>query len=343
MVDVLEQIRKHAETSQPKLEPGIDVKAEIERLRKEKNAIILAHYYQDPDIQDIADFVGDSLDLSRKAAETDADMIVFCGVRFMGEVAKILSPQKKVVIPDMMAGCSLEEAITADDLEAFRAAHPDHLVVTYINSSVEVKALSDYVVTSSSAIDIINAIPKDKPILFVPDRHLGSWLEKVTGRKMDLWPGTCIVHDKFSAEELLELKEQYPDARVAVHPESPESIVEMADHVGSTRSIIEFAVNSDAKRFIIGTETHIIHQMQKLAPEKEFIPLPGLSDNNCKCSVCPYMALNTMEKLYVSLRDEKPEIVIDEDLRIRALTPLQRMLDISAKAQAERAKKTAAE
>ena len=343
MVDVLERIRKHAATSQPQLPADIDVRAEIERLRKEKNAIILAHYYQDPDIQDIADFVGDSLDLSRKAAETDADMIVFCGVRFMGEVAKILSPDKKVVIPDMMAGCSLEEAISADDLKAFRAEHPDHVVVTYINSSVAVKALSDYVVTSSSAIDIIHAIPEDRPILFVPDRHLGHWLQKVTGRRMDLWPGTCIVHDKFTAEELLELKRKYPDAKVAVHPESPESVIELADHVGSTRSIIDFVVHSEAKRFIIGTETHIIHQMRKRAPEKEFIPLPGLSDTDCKCSVCPYMALNTMEKLYVALRDEKPEIVIPEELRRRALTPLRRMLEISAKAQAERAQKTAAE
>ncbi len=343
MADVLELLKKaeEARKNPPKIDPDIDVAAEIERLRKEKNAVILAHYYQDPEIQDIADYVGDSLDLSRKAAETDAGMIAFCGVRFMGEVAKILSPQKKVVIPDMAAGCSLEESISADDLATFRREHPDHIVVTYINSSVEVKALSDYVVTSSSAIDIINAIPEDRPILFTPDRHLGSWLQKVTGRRMDLWPGSCIVHEKFSVEELEELKKEYPDAKVAVHPESPESVLKLADHVGSTSSIINYAVNSDAKRFIIGTETNIIHQMQKLAPEKQFIPMS--SQEGCKCAQCPFMALNTMEKLYLALRDEQPEIVIPEDLRIRALTPLQRMLDISAKAQAERARKTAAE
>lgn len=329
-------VNVHANTANtPK---DIDFAAEINRLRKEKNAVILAHYYQEADIQDIADFVGDSLDLSRKAAETDADMIVFCGVRFMGEVAKILSPEKKVVIPDMMAGCSLEEAITADDLEIYRAEHPDHVIVTYINSSVEVKALSDYVVTSSSAIDIIKAIPPEKEILFVPDRHLGRWLEKVTGRKMHLWPGTCIVHDKFSTEELLELKKKYPEAKVAVHPESPAEVIDMADHVGSTRSIIEYVLNSDARQFIIGTETNIIHQMQLKAPDKEFIPLPGLnSDGDCKCAICPFMALNTMEKLYLALKNERPEIIVDEDIREKALVPLKRMLDISARARAERA------
>ncbi len=319
-----------------KARKNIDFAAEINRLRKEKNAVILAHYYQEPEIQDIADFVGDSLDLSRKAAETDADMIVFCGVRFMGEVAKILSPRKKVVIPDMMAGCSLEEAISADDLEIYRAEHPDHVVVTYINSSVEVKALSDYVVTSSSAIDIIRAIPEDREILFVPDRHLGHWLQKITGRKMHLWPGSCIVHDKFTAEELRELMAKHPRAKVAVHPESPDSVIALADHVGSTRSIIDYAVGSEARQFIIGTETNIIHQMRKAAPEKEFIPLPGIG-GDCKCAVCPYMALNTMEKLYLALKNERPEIVIDEEVRERALVPLRRMLEISARAQAERA------
>ncbi len=314
----------------------LDLEKEIDRLRKDRNAVILAHYYQDPAIQDIADFVGDSLDLSRKAAETDADMIVFCGVRFMGEVAKILSPEKKVVIPDMQAGCSLEESISADDLRAFKAKHPDHLVVTYINSSVEVKAESDYVVTSASAIDIINATPADKPILFVPDRHLGRWLEKVTGREMTLWPGECIVHVEFTTEAIEGLKTKYPDAKIAVHPESPEPVVDMADHVGSTRSIIDYVVKTDAKRFIIGTETHILHQIRKQAPDKELIPLPG-SNDTCQCATCPYMALNTMEKLYLALKDERPEIIIDEDLRRRALLPLQRMLDISARAQAKRA------
>lgn len=316
-----------------------DLAAAIGELRREKNAVILAHYYQDAEIQDIADFVGDSLDLSRKAAATDAGMIVFCGVRFMAEVAKILSPDKKVVLPDMEAGCSLEESISADDLRKFKAEHPDHVVVTYINSSIEVKALSDYVVTSSSAIDIINAIPADQPILFVPDRHLGAWLEKVTGRKMTLWPGSCIVHDKFSAKEVKELKAQYPGAKVAVHPESPDSVLALADHVGSTSSIIDYAVNTDATHFIIGTETNIIHQMQKAAPQKHFIPMS--SQEGCKCAMCPFMALNTMEKLYLALKNETPEITVADDLRERALTPLRRMLDISAAAAKAREKNAA--
>ncbi|HHN72517.1 MAG TPA: quinolinate synthase NadA [Thermopetrobacter sp.] len=313
-----------------------EVRAGIERLRREKNAVILAHYYQDGAIQDLADFVGDSLDLSRRAAETDADMIVFCGVRFMGEVAKILSPEKKVVIPDMEAGCSLEEACRAEDLAAFRAEHPDHVVVTYINSSVEVKALSDYVVTSSSALDIIEAIPEDRPILFTPDRHLGSWLKRRTGRKMDLWPGACIVHEEFSADALASLRKKHPGAPVAAHPECPFSILEMADFVGSTKQILDFVLSRPEDTFIIATEQHIIHQMKKAAPDKTFIPAPGM-DGDCKCATCPYMALNTMEKLFVALRDEKPEILIDEELRKKALRPLQRMLDISAAAAARRA------
>ncbi len=309
---------------------------EIARLRKEKNAVILAHYYQEGDIQDLADFVGDSLDLSRRAAETDADMIVFCGVRFMGEVAKILSPQKKVVIPDMAAGCSLEESCQAEDLAAWRKAHPDHVVVTYINSSVEVKALSDYIVTSSSALDIIEAIPTDKPILFVPDRHLGSWLKRKTGREMELWPGVCIVHEEFSEEALMALKEKHPGAPVAAHPECPFSILERADFVGSTKQILDFVLSRPEKTFIIATEQHIIHQMKKAAPHKTFIPAPGM-DGDCKCATCPYMAMNTLEKLAAALRSEKPEILIDEALREKALVPLERMLEISARAAAHRA------
>ncbi len=316
---------------------GVNYRAEIERLRKEKNAVILAHYYQEGEIQDIADFVGDSLDLSRKAAATDAEMIVFCGVRFMGEVAKILSPDKKVIIPDMEAGCSLEEACPADELRKFRKEHPDHLVVTYINSSVEVKALSDYIVTSSSALTILDAIPEDKPILFAPDRHLGSWVKRQTGRDMVLWPGSCIVHEDFSEEALLELKKKHPGAPVAAHPECPFSILRHADMVGSTKMILDFVLERPEKEFIIATEQHIIHQMKKAAPDKTFIPAPGL-DGDCKCATCPYMALNTMEKLWLALRDEQPEILIDEDLRKAALRPLQRMLDITAAA----AKKDAA-
>ena len=310
---------------------GVDYRAEIERLRKEKNAVILAHYYQDGEIQDLADFVGDSLDLSRKAAATDAEMIVFCGVRFMGEVAKILSPDKKVVIPDMEAGCSLEEACPADQLRAFKEEHPDHLVVTYINSSVEVKALSDYIVTSSSALDILDAVPADKPILFAPDRHLGSWVKRKTGRDMTLWPGSCIVHEDFSEEGLLALKKKHPGAPVAAHPECPFSILRHADHVGSTSSILNFVRTRPEKEFIIATEKHIIHQMIKDAPDKTFYAAPGM-DGDCKCAECPFMALNTMEKLWLALRDEKPEIIIGEELRKAALLPLQRMLDITARA-----------
>jgi len=309
---------------------GIDYAAEIARLRKEKNAVILAHYYQAAEIQDLADFIGDSLDLSRKAAATEADMIVFCGVRFMGEVAKILSPQKKVVIPDMEAGCSLEEACPADQLRKFREEHPDHLVVTYINSSVETKALSDYIVTSSSALDILAAIPEDRPILFAPDRHLGSWVKRQTGRDMTLWPGSCIVHEDFSEEGLLELKKKLPHAPVAAHPECPFSILRHADHVGSTTSIIDFVRRRPEKEFIIATEKHIFHQMAKENPDKVFHAAPGAMDGDCKCAECPYMALNTLEKVWLALRDETPEIVIDEDLRIAALKPLQRMLDITA-------------
>ncbi len=319
----------------PGAKGSMDYRTEIARLRKEKNAVILAHYYQEGEIQDIADFVGDSLDLSRKAAATDADMIVFCGVRFMGEVAKILSPEKKVVIPDMEAGCSLEESCRPEDLARWRAEHPDHVVVTYINSSVEVKALSDYIVTSSSALDIIEAIPPEKPILFAPDRHLGSWLKSKTGRDMALWPGSCIVHEEFSEEALLDLKAKHPNAPVAAHPECPFSILEKADFVGSTKQILDFVLSRPEDAFIIVTEPHIIHQMRKAAPHKTFIPAPGM-DGDCKCATCPYMALNTMEKLYLALRDETPEIVIDEPLRRKALVPLKRMLEISAAAAEKR-------
>jgi quinolinate synthase len=308
---------------------GVDVRAEIDRLRKERNAVILAHYYQDPVIQDLADFVGDSLDLSRKAAATNADVIAFCGVRFMAEVAKILSPQKIVVLPDMAAGCSLEDSCPPDQFARFRAQHPDHIALSYINCSAAVKALSDIIVTSSSAEKIINQLPKDQKIIFGPDRHLGAYINRVTGRDMLLWPGACIVHEAFSEKELLKLKAQYPDAPVAAHPECPGHIVEHADHVGSTSSILSFALASPAKTIIVATEPHIIHQMQKAAPHKEFIGAPG-ADGNCNCNMCPYMALNTLEKLYLSLRDLTPRIEIEEDLRLRALKPLERMLEMSA-------------
>lgn len=306
----------------------IDVFAEIERLKREKNAIILAHYYQDGEIQDIADFVGDSLDLSRKAANTDADMIVFCGVNFMAEVAKILSPGKTVVLPDHEAGCSLEDSCQPEPFAKFRAEHPDHIAITYINCSAEVKALSDVIVTSSNAEMIIGQLPADKPILFAPDRHLGAWLQSKTGREMTLWPGTCMVHEQFSERELVKLKVRHPGALVAAHPECPDAILGKADHIGSTRSILEFVIGAPAKEFIIATEAHIIHQMQKAAPEKTFIPAPG-ADGGCSCSACPYMAKNTVEKIYLAMLNEAPRVEIPEELRLAALKPLERMLDYS--------------
>ncbi|WP_321389197.1 quinolinate synthase NadA [Emcibacter sp.] len=301
---------------------------EINRLRKEKNAVILAHYYQDPKIQDLADFVGDSLDLSRKAAATDADVIVFCGVRFMAEVAKILSPDKKVVLPDMEAGCSLEDSCPPEDFAKFRAKYPDHLCLTYINCSAAVKTLSDIIVTSSNAEYIINQIPEDQPLILAPDQHLGAYLAKKTGREMVLWPGSCIVHERFSEQELIKLKAEYPDAPVAAHPECPEHILRHADHVGSTSSILKYVLENDADKFIIATEPHIIHQMEKNAPNKTFIGAPG-ADGQCNCNDCPFMALNTLEKLVACMETLSPEIQVDEETRQKALAPLNRMLEMS--------------
>ena len=310
------------------LDPSLDVWAEIDRLRREKNAVILAHYYQDAEIQDLADFVGDSLDLSRAAAATDADMIVFCGVRFMAEVAKILSPGKTVVLPDADAGCSLEDACPPDAFAKFRAEHPDHVAVTYINCSAGVKAHSDIVVTSSNAEYIINQIPRDKPILFAPDRHLGAWLSQKTGREMLLWDGVCIVHDQFSERELIKLKGQHPNAPVAAHPECHDGILQHADHIGSTRSILDFVVNGAADEFIIATEQHIMHEMQKQAPEKTFLAAPG-SDGSCNCANCPFMEMNTLEKLCLTMMNEAPRIEMPEPLRLQALTSLEKMLEMS--------------
>ena len=308
---------------------GLDLKPEIDRLRKERNAVILAHYYQAPEIQDLADFVGDSLDLSRKAAATDADVIAFCGVRFMAEVAKILSPQKTVILPDMDAGCSLEDSCPPAQFKAFREAHPDHIALTYINCSAAVKALSDIIVTSSSAETILNQIPMDQKIIFGPDRNLGAYFNRKTGRDMLLWPGACIVHEAFSETELLKLKAQHPDAPIAAHPECPPFILDHADHVGSTRAILEYALASPAETIIVATEPHIIHQMEKAAPHKHFIGAPG-ADGNCNCNMCPYMALNTLEKLYISLRDLTPRIELDEQLRLAAKKPLDRMLEMAS-------------
>ncbi|MDZ7588048.1 MAG: quinolinate synthase NadA [Parasphingorhabdus sp.] len=307
---------------------GVDVKAEIDRLRKERNAVILAHYYQKPEIQDIADFVGDSLELSRKAAETNADVIAFCGVKFMAETAKILSPDKIVILPDLDAGCSLEDSCPPDKFAAFRAEHPDHIALTYINCSAAVKALSDIIVTSSSAEKILSQIPLSQKIIFGPDKHLGGYLARKTGRDMLLWPGVCIVHEAFSETELLKLKAQYPAAPVAAHPECPPYILDHADMVGSTSAILSYAKDFDGDTIIIATEPHIIHQMEKAVPEKKFIGAPG-ADGNCNCNICPYMALNTMEKLYAALRDLTPQIELDEELRLKAKKSLDRMLEMA--------------
>jgi quinolinate synthase len=308
---------------------GTDLIAEIQRLKTERNAVILAHYYQRPEIQDIADYVGDSLELSRKAQATSADVIAFCGVKFMADTAKILSPEKIVVLPDLKAGCSLEDSCPPDKFKAFREAHPDHIALTYINCSTEVKALSDIIVTSSSAETILAGLPKDQKIIFGPDKHLGGYLARKTGRDMLLWPGVCIVHEAFSETELIKLKAQHPGAPVAAHPECPAHIIDHADYVGSTSGILNFAKTMPGDTLIVATEPHIIHQMEKAVPEKTFIGAPG-ADGNCNCNICPFMALNTMEKLYVALRDLSPRIEIEEGLRLAAKKSLDRMLEMAS-------------
>jgi quinolinate synthase len=307
---------------------GTDLIDEIMKLKKERNAVILAHYYQRPELQDIADFVGDSLELSKKAAATDADVIAFCGVKFMADTAKILSPQKIVVLPDLKAGCSLEDSCPPDKFKAFRTAHPDHIAITYINCSTEVKALSDIIVTSSSAEKILAQLPMDQKIIFGPDKHLGGYIARKTGRDMLLWPGVCIVHEAFSETELVKLKAQHPGAPVAAHPECPPHIIDHADYVGSTSGILQYAKDMPGNTLIVATEPHIIHQMEKAVPHKQFIGAPG-ADGNCNCNICPYMALNTMEKLYVALRDLSPKIEIEEGLRLAAKKSLDRMLEMA--------------
>jgi quinolinate synthase len=311
------------------LPTGTDLLAEIQRLKVERNAVILAHYYQRPELQDLADFVGDSLELSKRAAETDADVIAFCGVKFMAETAKILSPDKIVVLPDVEAGCSLEDSCPPEQFARFRAAHPDHIALTYINCSAAVKALSDIIVTSSSAEMIINQLPLDQKIIFGPDKHLGGYMNRKTGRDMLLWPGVCIVHEAFSETELLKLKAQHPGAPVAAHPECPPHIIDHADYVGSTSGILTFAKSMPGDTLIVATEPHIIHQMEKALPEKHFIGAPG-ADGNCNCNICPYMALNTLEKLYIALRDLEPRIEMEEELRLGAKKSLDRMLEMAS-------------
>ena len=316
-----------AQADNPTSLAHLDLEQEIARLKREMNAVILAHYYQESEIQDLADFVGDSLQLSQQAATTQADVIVFAGVLFMAETAKILNPGKLVLLPDLKAGCSLADGCPANQFEAFRKRHPDHVAITYINCSAEVKALSDIICTSSNAEKIIRQIPADKPILFAPDQHLGRYLMKKTGRELTLWPGSCIVHEMFSAKSLVQLKERHSGALVLAHPECPEAVLRHADYVGSTTGILKYAVSSPAREFIVATENGILHQMEKACPEKTFISAPG--EGGCSCSECPHMKLNTMEKLYLCMRDRKPEITLDETLRQRALMPILRMLEMS--------------
>ncbi|MGQ9643005.1 MAG: quinolinate synthase NadA [Ignavibacterium sp.] len=306
----------------------LDLKEEILKLKKQLNAVLLAHYYQESEIQDIADFVGDSLELARKAKSTDADVIVFAGVHFMAETAKILNPNKLVLIPDLEASCSLAEGCPADDFRKFREAHPEHIAITYINSTAEVKALSDIICTSSNAEKIINQIPKDKPILFSPDRNLGKYLIKKTGREMLLWDGSCIVHETFSERKILELKIRYPEAKLIAHPECEEPVLMHADFIGSTSKLLKFVQEDSANSYIVATETGIIHQMKKVCPEKTFIPAPP-QDESCSCNECPYMKLNTMEKVYLCMKNKFPEIILDEELRLKALKPIERMLEMS--------------
>jgi quinolinate synthase len=305
----------------------LDLENEIARLKREMNAVVLAHYYQDSEIQDLADFVGDSLQLSQQAASTSADVIVFAGVLFMAETAKILNPGKLVLLPDLNAGCSLADGCPAPLFKAFRERYPDHVAITYINCSAEVKALSDIICTSSNAEKIVRQIPSEQPILFAPDQHLGRFIMKKTGREMKLWPGSCMVHEMFSEKSLVQLKERHPQALVLAHPECAESVLRHADYVGSTTGILNFATHNAAGEFIVATESGILHQMERACPEKTFIPAPG--EGGCSCSECPHMKLNTMEKLYLAMRDRKPEITLEESLRQRALKPILRMLEMS--------------
>jgi quinolinate synthase len=307
---------------------NLDLFAEIERLKKEKNAIVLAHYYQEPDIQDVADYIGDSLGLSQQAAKTDADIIVFAGVHFMAETAKILSPQKKVLLPDLKAGCSLADSAPPELFRKFKERYPDHLVISYINCSAGIKALSDIICTSSNAEKIIESVPADQPIIFAPDRNLGSYLSRKTGRDMILWNGACMVHEIFSLEKITRLKVRHPKAKVIAHPECEAAVLEIADYIGSTTGLLKFTQKDDAQEYIVVTETGILHQMEKANPNKTFIPAPP--NNACACNDCPHMKLNTLEKLYLCMEYEEPEITMDEQLRIAAKKPIDRMLEISA-------------
>ncbi len=314
-----------------KLDPSLNIIEEIKRLKTEKNAVILAHYYQVPEIQDIADYVGDSLGLSQMASKTSADIIVFAGVHFMAETAKILNPSKKVLLPDLNAGCSLAESCSGEDLKAFRDQHPDHIVVTYINTSADVKVYSDLVCTSSNAEKIINSIPKDQKIIFAPDKNLGKYIMERTGRDMLLWDGACVVHEAFSLDKIVALYNQHPGAKIIAHPESESHILRVASYVGSTAGMIDFVKQDNAQKFIVATEAGILHKMKQEVPEKELIAAPAKEDNTCACSECAFMRLNTLEKLYLCLKHELPEVTVDPEISKKALLPIERMMEISAR------------
>ncbi len=308
-------------------EVEIEFRAEILKLKEEQNAVILAHYYQESEIQDLADFVGDSLELAKRAKSTNADVIVFAGVHFMAETAKILNPNKPVLLPDLEAGCSLADSCPGNLFKQFREKHPTHTAITYINCTAEVKALSDIICTSSNAEKIINQIPKDQPILFSPDRNLGKYLAKKTGREMLLWDGACIVHETFSEKKIIDLQTEYPDAKLIAHPECEDTLLNRADFIGSTSKLLKFTQEDSSLSYIVATEVGIIHQMKKASPHKNFIPAPP--DKNCSCNECPYMKLNTLEKLYLCMKNGKPEITMDEDILWKALKPIERMLEMS--------------
>ena len=312
------------------VDKSIDLKAAINELKKEKNAVILGHYYQKGEIQDIADYIGDSLALAQIAAKTDADILVMCGVHFMGETAKVLCPDKKVLVPDLNAGCSLADSCPADKFAEFVKAHPGYTVISYVNTTAAVKAVTDVVVTSTNAKQIVESFPKDEKIIFGPDRNLGNYINSITGREMLLWDGACHVHEQFSVEKIVELKAQYPDAVVLAHPECKSVVLKLADMVGSTAALLKYAVNSDKHRFIVATEACILHEMQKKCPQKTFIPAPP-NDSTCGCNECNFMRLNTLEKLYNCLKYEFPEVTVDPEVAREAVKPIKRMLEISAK------------
>lgn len=312
------------------VDPSIDLFAEVDKLRREKNAIILAHYYQEPDIQDIADYIGDSLGLAQKAAETDADIIVFAGVHFMAETAKILNPTKKVLVPDMKAGCSLSDSCPPPLFSAFKSKHPDHIVVSYINCSAGIKALSDIICTSSNARSIIDSLPADQKIIFAPDKNLGAYINKVTGRNMVLWNGACMVHEIFSLEKITRLKERHPEAKLIAHPECEDPVLQIADFIGSTTALLNYTKKDASTTYIVATESGILHKMIEASPHKTFIAAPP--DNSCACNDCPHMKRNTLEKIYNCLKYEQPELVMDEVLRLAARKPIDRMMEISRQA-----------